>query len=406
MADVTSVGYKLKTQNEYFADEVALYKSIDPQWDLDPSTPDGLKAAHDAEIFYALDEAALRAYNSKDPEKAQGIELDIICALSGVIRKQGTRSDVTVRFYGNPGALVLSGAIVESTATGERWNVEQTYTVQPDGYIDVQAFASSVGPTSAEANTLTKLVTVMSGITSCTNFTAANLGLDPETDASLRIRRRRTVGKPSNNQLDSMYSALIETKDVRRVAVYNNPTGSATVDPDLNPYGLPAHSIAAIVDGGSDEDVAMSIYLRLNPGTGMAQPAGGGAVTIPVTSPIRPSNIQTIKFTRPDYVDISLAINVSGNDLPEDVDQQIKDAVMDYAVGSLLDPSVGFRSVGFDIGDDVPYSAMFTPINKIIGQYGNAFVQSLTINGGTSNVPIAFNQLSRWQESNITVTVV
>lgn len=405
MAEITSVGYKLKTQNEYFADEVALYKSIDPQWDLDPSTPDGLKAAHDAEIFYALDEAGLRAYNSKDPEKAQGIELDIICALSGVIRKAGTRSDVTVRFYGNPGALVLSGAVIESTQTGERWVVEQTYTVQPEGYIDVQAFASSVGPTSAEAGTLTKIVTVMSGITSCTNITAANLGLDPETDASLRIRRRRAVGKPSNNQLDSMYAALIETKDVRRVAVYNNPTGSNAVSDD-NPHGLPAHSIAVIVDGGEDADVGMSMYLHLNPGTGMAQPAGGTSVTIPVTSPVRPSNIQIVKFERPGDVDIELDIEVSGDSLPEDIEQQIKDAVMDYAVGSLLDPSVGFRSVGFDIGDSVPYSAMFTPVNKVVGQYGNSFVQSLTLNGGTSNVAVEFNEISRWQEYNITVTVV
>jgi hypothetical protein len=31
--------------------------------------------AHDAEIFYALDETLQQAYNSKDPNKAKGADL-------------------------------------------------------------------------------------------------------------------------------------------------------------------------------------------------------------------------------------------------------------------------------------------------------------------------------------------
>lgn len=406
MAEITDKGYQLKTQNEWFADEVSLYKSIDPNWDLDPSTPDGLKAAHDAEIFYALDENTQRAYNSKDPEKARGQELDAIASISGVRRKNGTRSDVTLRFYGNVGAQVLSGAIVESVTTGLKWTTEQDYTIQPVGYVDAQAFAEGIGPTAAEPGTLAKISTVMAGITSVTNEHAANLGLNAESDSALRIKRRRAVGKPSANQLDSMYAGLIETEDVRRVAVYNNNSGSAAVS-DVNPHGLPAHSMAVIVDGGTDEDVAMSMYLNLNPGPEMAQPvAEEYRVTVPVTSPIRPSNVQSVKFSRPEDVEITIVANISGDNFPEDIEDRVKTAIMDYAVGSLLDPALGFRSTGFDIGDDVPYSSMFTPVNKVVGQYTNAFVQSLNINGGTSNIPVAFNELSRWDKSRITVNVV
>lgn len=406
MAEITDKGYKLKTQNEWFADEVALYKSIDPAWDLDPSTPDGLKAAHDAEVFYALDENTQRAYNSKDPEKAREQELDAIASISGVRRKGGTRSDVTLRFYGNVGAQVLSGAVVESVTTGLKWTTEQTYTIQPSGYVDAQAFADVIGPTAADVGTLTKISTVMGGITSVTNEHAANLGLNPENDSSLRIKRRRAVGKPSANQLDSMYAGLIETQDVRRVAVYNNNSGSASVS-DVNPNGLPAHSMAVIVDGGTDGDVAMSMYLNLNPGPAMAQPvAAQYQVTVPVTSPTRKSNVQVMKFSRPEDVEISVVANISGDNFPEDIEDRVKTAIMDYAVGSLLDPALGFRSMGFDIGDDVPYSSMFTPVNKVVGQYTNAFVESLTINGGTANIPVAFNELSRWDRSRITVNIV
>lgn len=401
MAELTPEGYKLKSQNEYFQDERALYQSIDPAWDLDPSTPDGLKVAHDAEIFYALDEALLAAYNSKDPDKARGADLDAIAGFAGIYRSPGTRSDVTVRWYGNPGAAVLSGAIVRSRTTGIQWTSEQAYTVLPDGYVDVQMFAPSIGETSADIGTLTEIVTVMAGITSCNNLTPANLGLEAEKDNALRIKRRRSVGKPGNNQLDAMYAEIVGTPDVRRVEVYNNPTGTNAVS-DRNPHGLPKNSIACVVDGGADEDVAMSIYLKLNPGPELVSVAT--TVTEIVTSPLRSSHKETIIFSRPTDVPINVVAQIAGGAFPEDVVSQIKAAIMDYAVGSLISPEVGFRSTGFGIGESVPYSAMFTPINKVVGAYGG-YISSLTLNGAMVNVPVEYNQLSRWSESAITVTI-
>ena len=61
MGKLTEKGYQIKSQNDYFDEEVALYKEIDPLWNMDPSTPDGLKAAHDAEVFAALDELVKQA---------------------------------------------------------------------------------------------------------------------------------------------------------------------------------------------------------------------------------------------------------------------------------------------------------------------------------------------------------
>lgn len=101
-----------------------------------------------------------------------------------------------------------------------------------------------------------------------------------------------------------------------------------------------------------------------------------------------------------------IQITDTAETLPENVADLIKQAFMDYANGTLTSPSCGFRTGGFDIGESVPYSSMYTPINKIIGQYGNAYVSALTLNGATVNKVINYNQLSRWTEVNITVTVV
>ncbi|MNF83407.1 hypothetical protein D3C84_657310 [compost metagenome] len=200
-----------------------------------------------------------------------------------------------------------------------------------------------------------------------------------------------------------MIGELFSLPGVRRVKVYENDTSSNAVSID-NPHGLPAHSIAAIIDGGTDADVAMAIYLKKNPGARLYQ--AGAPFEVEVTSPKYPSNKKLIRASRPIYVDMVLIINVANDGtLPPDADQLIKEAVMEYAAGDLIPADVGFKISGFDIGEGVPFSTMFTPINQVIGSYGNSYVTLLQLNGGSANVPIAYNQMSRWTESNITVVV-
>jgi hypothetical protein len=91
--------------------------------------------------------------------------------------------------------------------------------------------------------------------------------------------------------------------------------------------------------------------------------------------------------------------------LPNDADEQIKQAIIDYSLGTLVEPECGFNVLGFDIGEDVPNSSMFTPVNQVIGQFGRSFITGLTLQGVTTNIPIAFNELSRWTLVNITVVI-
>ena len=51
MAELTDEGYVLKTQNEWFQDEEDRYKAIDPNWNLDASTPDGMKIDQEGNIY-------------------------------------------------------------------------------------------------------------------------------------------------------------------------------------------------------------------------------------------------------------------------------------------------------------------------------------------------------------------
>ena len=402
MAEVTSTGYKLKTQNEWFDEEKQMYLDIDPLWNLDPSTPDGLKLAHDAEVFSALDETLQQAYNSKDPNKASGVDLDVISSLTGTSRSEGTASTVTgfvLSGVASPLTTVPAGTIFESVTTGSRWTLDQQWTLDSSGQAVVDITCTVVGPTEADAGTITRIITTVPGLMSCNNPSPATPGTEIESDSSLRVKRATAVGRPGNNQIDSMLGELYAVDGTRRVKVYENDTNTT----DSN--GLPPHSIAPIIDGGTDADVAMAIYIKKNPGVALYQ--AGTPISIDVTSPTYPDNVKTIKFSRPEYVDMIIAVTIKNDgSLPSNTQDLIRDAFIDFAAGGLVPAEFGFKVDGFDIGETVPYSTLYTPINKVIGQYGNSYVQTLTVNGGTTNVTIAFNELSRWTSSNITVTLV
>ena len=80
--------------------------------------------------------------------------------------------------------------------------------------------------------------------------------------------------------------------------------------------------------------------------------------------------------------------------------------MVQYYEGELLPDGIGFMTTGFDIGQSVPYSRLFTPVNKVLGLYAGSYVSEMTVNGGTSTVAIGFNQVSQFLRSNITVEIV
>ena len=395
MAEVTYAGFIGKTLDEYITELRTYHLAIDPAWSLEPSTPDALKIAIDAEVFSILDEAAREAYNSKDPNKAAGIQLDMICALTGTQRIQGTPSDVVLTLTGTNGTLVPSGSLVEDI-NEVQWVTTADATID-NGVATVAAQAVIVGRVEAAAGTITRIKTVIAGWQSVTNDTVATPGTDQETDSQLRLRRAATVAAPGNNQIDSMRGELLLTEGVRHAIVYENEEAAPDSD------GLPGHSIAAVVDGGTDADVALSIYMKKNPGVTLHQ--AGTPVSVIVTSPNYPEQTKEIRFGRPTAVPIIMAVNITDDgSLPGDVEDEITAAIIDYASGT-TESGQFFNSTGFGIGEDVTLSRMYTPVNQIIGSYGNSFVTSLTLQGGSADVVVAFDELSQWLESNITITV-
>ena len=406
MGTVTDKGFKAKTQNEFYEDEVALYKAIDPDWLLDPSTPDGLKIAHDAEVFGALDQAVKQAYDARDPNKATGYDLDVLRALTGSKRSLGTPSTVKLHLTGAPFTLIPMGSRVKN-ASGVEFAIDEDVTIQEDGVATVGAHCTKNGAIEVSSNALNQIVDTVGGWYTVTNREIASVGTDRDSDAVFRAKSAKAVARAGTGIVDNIYGELFAVSGVRKVMIYSNRTDSGAHHNITNPHTLPAHSIAIIVDGGAEQEIAEAIYRKLT--LGVTLHGAGSPINRTVYSKKYPKSYDIITFARPTYKDVRINITIKDplGTLPTDNEIQdlIRDAYIDFYEGDLIPSGIGFLTTGFDIGDMIPYSRMFTPPNKVLGNYTGAYVKELKLNDTTANVEIPFNGLARFTRSNITVKV-
>lgn len=407
MGQITETGYKLKTPADYFSEEKALYEDIDSEWNLDPATPDGLKIAHDAEVFSALDQAIKQAYDARDPNKATGSDLDVLRALTGSVRNMGTPTRVMLKLTGVAGTAVPAGSRVKNS-DGLKFKTTDVCYISLDGIGTVEAKCEENGAIEVSANSVTSIVDVISGWQTVTNPNIGVLGTAPESDTAFRLRSAKAVARASVGIKESLYGEIFAVDGVLKVQIYENRTNSSASDPKLNPHSLPPHSIAIVVDGGDADDVARAIFNKLSVGVNMT--AVGTKVEKKVNSLAYPKSYDIVTFGRPVDVPISISIEYADpyDNCPDEttLQNELAEAYLEYNEGSLIPDGIGFKTSGFDIGESVPYSRLFTPSNKVLGNYEGAYVSKLMVNGGTSNVAVAYDKVARFSKSKITIKKV
>lgn len=401
MADITKNGVTGTTLSEYKSQLENAYLEIDPGWDIDPATPDGLAIAAWSEVLANLDEAVINAYHSADPNAAIGQQLDRIARFSGITRKAATYSTALVTFRGEGMIEIPAGTLVRHRVTGTLWATDAAIITSSAGVATVSVTCRVSGLQTGNAGTLTIIASAVGGVTSVTNENSASLGMDEEPDSVFRIRRHETVSLPGNNQIDTIYSALMAQDDVKQVRIYENVND----DPDEN--GVLGHSMAIFIDGGTHDDIITTIAKNKNPGCGLNYPN----TDIPgkVDDETLTALGQPVKITyfRPEYFSVYVKVNIVSDTLSEADKITIKKAVVDYSIYGFID-SVKFSKKGFRIGETIAAGRLYTPANSIVGhQY---FVESILIGTRADDVtlitiPSRFYQLGVFDADNIEVNI-
>jgi uncharacterized phage protein gp47/JayE len=294
-------GLKVKTLLE-IRDEIttAFQQIYGPDTNIDQDSPDGQLVNIFAQSATDIREALAEAVSSFDPDQAEGRVLDQRVALNGITRKGATYTmlnidltvDRAVNLQGLDSNLYdINGAgYTVKDGVGNLFILAESRSFPTAGTYTVLFRAKEIGRVIALPNTITIPDTIVAGVTAINNPHAViSQGVNEESDAELKLRRYISMGIGSIGMVASVRAALFSIKDITDCYVTENNTGNT------NAYGVPGHSIWAIVEGGLPDDIGEVLYAKRGAGCGTY-----GEQSITVTPPDQ--DPITLYFDRPDYV--------------------------------------------------------------------------------------------------------
>lgn len=197
-----------------------------------------------------------------------------------------------------------------------------------------------------------------------------------ESDSELRNRYKFSKNFMQTGNREAMYTALYSLSGVRFVNIQENIQ-------DIPFEGRSAHGIVVTVLGGDDQEIAQTIdkYRAFAYTDGTIEVGLFDINGIPYS----------VRFSRPEIVPIQIKLSLTTDTsvFPTDGMLRIQNALIDY-ISNL------------NVGEDVVWSKLFTPINSVNGQSVNTLqIGKVGESLGTSNIIIEHNQLASLSFENI-----
>lgn len=367
---------------QYLTDEYKAIYGADTY--LAPDSQDGQWLAIQALAIFDTMQVAAAVYSSFSPLTAQADALSRNVKINGIRRRAATYSTADLLIIGTAGTVIANGQAEDTLS--QKWNLPASVTIPPGGSITVTATAVDIGAITAAANTINKIATPTLGWQSVDNVAAATVGDPVETDAELRRRQTFSTALPSLTVLDGTIGAVASVPGVTRFRGYENDSDVT----DTN--GIPAHSIAIVVEGGDQQAIGDAIAIKKTPGTGTY-----GTTTVTTYDQYGLPNL--INFFRPTPATIGVEVTIQ--------------ALAGYTTGfaDLIAAAVAASIQALEIGDDVLITKLYVPANLPGQAAGATFdITQLRIKKnaeafGTSNLALAFNEVAECDPA-VGVTVI
>lgn len=346
MVDVINAnGLTISSLNEIIDDlETGLRTIYGADINIDQNSPDGQLINIIAQAAIDVRELAQQIYNGFDPDKAVGRVLDERVVINNIERQGGSFTIVPI-------TIVVDRTVTLSGLDANFNSINGTgFTIQDDAgnqfiLVDTETFtagtysrnfrARNIGAVETTVNTITNQTTIVLGVVSVNNPSAAlEIGQNEETDAALRVRRQRSVAIASNGYLNGLLGVVLNLDGVTDAKLYENITNAV----DAN--GIPAHGTWLIVEGGANTDIADAYYAKKSFGSDMK-----GIVEVDITT--ASGDIFTVKFDRPTAADLYIRFDIQPTTLTPTYDL---DDIKAYIVANL----------SYNIGDFAETSSITT----------------------------------------------
>lgn len=396
---MTNTGFKPKRFADVLDSLMDRVKSISNpdtgEYPFINETADGLLAQFTsiiAEEIATCWEQAYLASVQYDPQNASGVALRGLVQINAINPSYGSYTQISINVSGTPGTVIPEGSRIASTDGSQVYQIPAAVVIPDAGSIVTTAICTETGPNDPEPGTIIQIQTPIFGWNYASNVSTTSVGTDADTDTELHIKQSRATGATSYRQVDAIIAGIMNVPGVTFARLYVNNT--LTTDS----RGITGKTMAPVVVGGIDADIAN--VLRLKAGS-LDNFQGNLATPITYTGPL--GDTQTIDFYRPVEKPIYIAISITVTEsvaYPDDAGTQIKRAIVNYAQ---YDQS---GVAGFPPGADVLISRLYTPINSVQGFKVNS-IEIGTSSGSLSenDIAIAWNEIAKFDEDNITVTV-
>jgi uncharacterized phage protein gp47/JayE len=381
---VSSTGISIPTYNDVYQSLIATFQSIyGSSIYVAPDSQDGQWLAALASAINDSNQAAVMVFQSFSPTYAQGTNLSSLVKINGLSRLVPTKSTAVGTVVGVAGTVISNGSVADTA--GNIWNLPTTVTIPVGGSTSVTVTAQNAGNISAPAGTINVINTAQYGWQSFVSTSNAVVGTAVETDDALRARQALSVDTQAVGILQGMLGAIANVPGVTRYIAYQNSTNAT----DSN--GLPAHSVSAVVAGGSSSAIAAAIQSREWPGM-----TTYGSTSVTVYNSY--GDPEVINYYTLATQQIYFAVTIKA--LPTYISTTgtlIRNALVNF-VNSL------------DIGEDV-YQSQAVAAASLINQAegGTFYITSLflgttAVPTTTTNIAIPFNQAGACVIGNITFT--
>lgn len=339
---------------------------------IDSNTPDGQRIGIESQARKDTADAIAYAIQMHDPQYAQGKWADVIAKLSGIKREEGKYTLLPEVKITTDRIVTLSTGYTVKDPNGNNWILDNI--VDLGNGVNLVDFRSEFyGAISIGVGTFLEPSEIKFGVKFIETTKAPIEGRLGESTASLMARRERKLAINNTHDREGIEASLIDIDGVIDALVLENNTNET----DTN--GVPAHSINAIVLGGSDEEIANIILKKI---------IGGGCGTFGEQSYTilnYRNNNRVINFDRPETIDITATVTLvrAQNGVDIDIDA-IKDAISNKQ---------------FRIGQDVVAGMLYCFTND-----GTFYIKSIKVNGNDI-APVGIREVANIPRENITVVI-
>lgn len=388
--ELTSAGLTIQSVRE-IQDEIGakMRADVDPLINTSPDSPDGNEIGVYASQEREVQEAVQEAYDTIDPDNAEGLRLETIGALRGIPKNPAVKSKFIgsrkIKLTVGAGKVITAG-VIASVVNSPRTRFVTLDTADNSAGLSsadilVRAECEITGPVHANAGTLTVIATPADGWLAVINEFDPILGSNVETDTAYLQRQENELQQGGECTTEGIRTALLTYKDETGAApiisckVYENDTDS------IDANGLYPHTFEAVLwDAGAvaNDVIAGIIYTN--------KPAGirpGGLTSVVVTD--SEGDTHGVGFTRATDLDLKIGATYTYDASTYVGNDAVKQALVDAVQGKSTIPGTGQR-----VALKVHWSAYAAVVQSMKGVRG---LSDFTLAFGAGS-PVSFADLS------------